>query len=314
MTDKEKYNNLSSFDIKALSSEELKIAIHEWAEGDDVLEEWLWKCYNNGVETKGCHSGGRPYLDIACENAEDKIKQMIDSVNDIDGFSVFITPDGGNPFSGDVFYKPTLCLIFLKTMYRHEGEAIFKTLSSSIDKEETTNSKMSNAIIDLYKFFSGKESELYFRVTNKDGVYTFFIESNSMINFDYYNELFTKVGLELKKEYCGVWHFSSNNIEEFGEKLEKVKNIIINEYNLELPSKYDDRMSFNEMFRFLRRKYIEKYGDDVKYKEFSAEFDKRFHEKEIERSNNKLTKEELWNWVITELKNECSKLNVKKNY
>ena len=311
MTDKEKYNNLSSFDIYSLSNEELKIAIKQWAEGDLVLEELLWKCYKNGVETKGCHSGAMPYLDIAADRSKDKVKQMIDSVSNIDGFSVLISPDGGNPFSGDVFYKPSIGLVFLKTQYEHEGNAIFKTLSSSLDNN-ITNSNMSDAIVDLYSFFAGKESELYFRVINDNGVYTFFIESNSMINFDYFNELFTNIGLELKKDYCGVWHFSSNNIDEFGKKLEKVKNTLVSEYNLPLLDKLDERMSFNEMFRFLRRRFVQKYGDDVKYKEFSNGFDKIFHEKEMEMRKNGQKSNDLWSWVVSELKKEESKLNVNK--
>ena len=39
MTDSEKYNNLTSIDVYSLSPEELKVAIHEWAEGDEAMEE-----------------------------------------------------------------------------------------------------------------------------------------------------------------------------------------------------------------------------------------------------------------------------------
>lgn len=141
MTDKEKYNNLSSIDIYSLSNEELKKAIHEWAEGEPVIEELLWKCYNSGVETRGCHAGGRPYLTISADKSTDKVKNMLASVCDVDGFSIIISPDGGNAFSGDNFYKSDLGIVFLKTMYKDEADEIFKKMITSLDEIEIKHIK-----------------------------------------------------------------------------------------------------------------------------------------------------------------------------
>lgn len=59
-----KYNNIKSIPIDSLSKEELKTAIHEWAEGDDAMERLLWAFYNKGIKTNGCHAGTRPYIGI----------------------------------------------------------------------------------------------------------------------------------------------------------------------------------------------------------------------------------------------------------
>ena len=68
-----KYNSGASIPISSLSDEELKIAIHEWAEGNDSLESLLWKCYKNGIETQGCHSGLNSYLQIGLKSPKDKL-------------------------------------------------------------------------------------------------------------------------------------------------------------------------------------------------------------------------------------------------
>lgn len=312
MTDKEKYNNLSSIDIYSLSNEELKKAIHEWAEGEPVIEELLWKCYNSGVETRGCHAGGRPYLTISADKSTDKVKNMLASVCDVDGFSIIISPDGGNAFSGDNFYKSDLGIVFLKTMYKDEADEIFKKMITSLDEIEIKHNKMVNSIIDLYTFFKEKESDLSFRIILDENIFEFSIEMSSAINYDYYCNIFKNIGLTMEPNNPGIWYFSSNNVDDFESKLEYVKNILIKEYNLELPTKIENGMSFNQMFRLLRRKYIEKYGDDLKFKEFKNEFEKEFNQKEDERFNKIITGEELWQWLEERLQSKELELSSTK--
>ena len=314
MTDKEKYNNLSSIDINSLSTDELKVAIHEWAEGDEILEKLLWNCYNNGVETKGCHSGAMPYIDFSASKNPNKIKNMISDLCDVDGFSVLITPDGGNPFSGDVFYKPALCLVFLKTEYEHDGNEIFSKLSDAVLKDDNPNNLMADALVDLYSFFSYKESELCFRVKYDNGIYRFSAELSGTCNHEYYDELFKNAELQPHTSKVGYeWVYESNNLEEFGKNLVAIKDKITNGFDLELPHKIENNMSFNEMFRILRRKYIKRYGDEVEYRKFSHEFDKRFKEKRFEllkqyEPDTSGVGRILWDWVVYELQNEERKL------
>lgn len=312
MTNKEKYNNLSSFDIYSLSNEELKIAIHEWAEGEPVIEELLWKCYNSGIETRGCHAGGRPYLTISADKSIDKVKNMLTSVCNIDGFSIIISPDGGNAFSGDNFYKADLGIVFLKTMYKDEADKIFKKMTTSLDETEKKHNPMINSIIDLYNFFKEKESELSFRVIFDENIFRFSIEMSSAINYDYYCNIFKNIGLKMEPNNPGIWYFNSKNANDFENKLEYVKNILIKEYNLKLPTTIESGMSFNQMFRLLRRKYIEKYGNDLKFKEFKNIFEKEFDQKEEERFYKNVTGEEFWQWVEASLQSKELELSSTK--
>lgn len=171
---------------------------------------------------------------------------------------------------------------------------------------------MVNSIIDLYTFFKEKESDLSFRIILDENIFEFSIEMSSAINYDYYCNIFKNIGLTMEPNNPGIWYFSSNNVDDFESKLEYVKNILIKEYNLELPTKIENGMSFNQMFRLLRRKYIEKYGDDLKFKEFKNEFEKEFNQKEDERFNKIITGEELWQWLEERLQSKELELSSTK--
>lgn len=296
-----KYNNLSSFDIFKLSDEELKDAIHEWAMEDVSLEKLLWKCYNNGVVTHGCHVGPMSYLSLSADYEVEKVKNMINSVYQTDGFSLLIAPDGGNPFSGDIFYKPDLSIVFLKTHNQKMADELLDKMSCSIDQNVVCDNDIINSFIDLYAFFSGRESDLEFRLNNNNGTYSFSVELHSGYNFDYYDNLFNNTDLVLNKNNFFCWQIVSSDLREFSKKLKEIKNVLIKNYDLDIPNKIEDNMSFNEMFRIIRRKYLSIYGDEVEYKKFSSEFEKEFHKKMEIKSNNNESGNSLWQWVVQEL-------------
>ena len=297
MTDSEKYNNLTSIDVYSLSPEELKVAIHEWAEGDEAMEELLWKCYTSGVETKQSHSGARPYIEISGDRSTEKVKNMIGSVCDVDGFSAIISPDGGNPFSGDTFYKPGIGIAFLKTEYQSEADDIFRRMTKSLDAQSESN-KMIDSFINLYNAFKGKESSLDFRIIFQDGKYQFSTGVAGHYNSEQFNELFGNIGLIPGKfGVMDVWHFESDNIEDFGNKLEYVSNALISNYSFELPDKYDERMSFNEKFLYIRRRFVERDGNDLAYKEFANTFYKEFEQHRKDIAEGKISLEEAENWA-----------------
>ncbi len=297
MTDAEKYNNLSSIDVYSLSPEELKIAIHEWAEGDEAMEELLWKCYNSGVETKQSHAGARPYIEISGDHNVEKVKSLISSVCNVDGFSTRIAPDGGNPFSGDVFYKPGIGIAFLKTEYQSEADEIFRRMTQSLDMQSVPN-KMIDSFINLYNAFKGKESGLDFRITFQDGKYQFSTGVGGRYNLEQFNELFSNIGLTPGKfGVIDVWQFESDNLEDFGNKMEYFTNTLINNYSFELPDRLDEKMSFNERFLYLRRRFIERDGNDLAYKEFSNSFYKEYEQYSQALAEGKISMEEAENWA-----------------
>lgn len=299
MTDREKYNNKSSIDINSLSKEELAVAIREWAEGDPYLEKFLWRCYENNVETMACNSSWI-YIDFSPYSEIEKIKNILDSVSDANGFQIMVKPDGGHPFSGNMFYKTVISLSLINGYTKKENDVFFTRMINSLDKKENSNNKMIDNMFDLCLFFSGKESELSFRLRLENNSYIFMVDLNAKSRYDYYNDIFTKVGMEYVEEDKS-WQISSKDKDDFTRKLSNIKEHLISSYSLNLKDKLDEDMSFNEKFVFLHRKYIEKYGNDTLFMNILSDFEKRMYkeEKRIKMANG--TFEEYNNWLNNEI-------------
>jgi hypothetical protein len=252
---------MKSIPISSIKKEEMAKAIKEWAEGSAHMEQLLWACFNNGVETNGCHAGADPYLGIKVNDSKDKIKKMICSIQEIDGVQVLIMPDGGNPYGGSDFYKPILTLSCF-TPYEKSANDFFDKMKESLTNEKTKEiyeEGLFDSMLDFYDFFAFKESGLVFRSRYESGKYIFAIDSNhSEKNFDYFKKLFEKAGLQKMKkepEYMNFWDISATTAEEFREKMKVCKDVIINEWSLDLPNEITEDMSFNEKARIKRREF-----------------------------------------------------------
>ena len=93
-----KYNNIKSIPIDSLSDEELKIAMKEWAEGDDSMEALLWAFYNKGITTSGCHAGAGSYVSMDYDvDKKGEFSLIMNTVLSFPGSQILIRPDGGNP-------------------------------------------------------------------------------------------------------------------------------------------------------------------------------------------------------------------------
>lgn len=95
-----KYNRMASIPISSLSEQELPIAIKEWAEDNVYMESLLWACYNNGVETDGCHADAFPYIGFHLDSKKEGVLKLLNASQNIKGTSFLVMPDGGNPLSG----------------------------------------------------------------------------------------------------------------------------------------------------------------------------------------------------------------------
>ena len=75
-TPKREWNTGAGIPISSLSQDELKEAIHEWAEGSKELEDILWACYKNDVVTIGSHVDpseiGRFYIQFIIDESNRK--------------------------------------------------------------------------------------------------------------------------------------------------------------------------------------------------------------------------------------------------
>lgn len=260
-----KYNNIKSIPVSSIPKNEIKQAIKEWAEGNSHLENLLWACLNNNIETTGCHVGKNSYLGIIVNDSHDKVKKMLHKAQEFDRATVQVSPDGGNPKSGSDWYKPNLTFSFPVTNEKFANN-IFDSMSESLTDESTkykTKDKAFEHILDFYDFFTGKESNCDFRISHDLGQYTFSIDSfKEEKNLDYFASLFEKSGLNrMKKDPIDSpvdsWTINASTPEEFNEKMIKCKDIIMREWSLELPCEITKGMSFNTKAHIKKREFGE---------------------------------------------------------
>ena len=265
-----KYNNMKSIMIDKLSEKELNIAIKEWAENDNSLEKLLWSCYNNGVQTSGCHVGAYSYLSIHVNDSKKEVIKLLDAFQKIKGTKIVIMPDGGNPFSGEDWYEPGLTFCFQK-LYKKETDEILDSLTDTLNnkKERVIKENFFSKMLELYNFFAYKESGLSFTgYYTEEQNYKFIINLWSKKNkFDYFNNLLSKSGLihesNTENKPFESWSIETNKLEEIIDKTKYCINYIINNYNLELPNSINELTNFHEIALFKKREF----GDSLEGKE-----------------------------------------------
>ena len=262
-----KYNKIKSIPIETIKKEEIPQAIKEWSEGDKSLEKLLWACYNNGIKTSGCHAGSGPYIDFEYQDDFEKIIPIIETAENKVGAQILIMIDGGNPFSGPDWYKPTIG-IHLDTEYKDEVDVFFDELTNSLKNE---NIKNNHSMLRLLEFFSDKESALSLRFMHKEeGKYTFYIESRDIPKnrYDYYKKMFSESGLievvnnsdNLKNRHG--WKIESDNLDDVLSKLNHATNHIISNYSLDIPKSEDEIISFIMLAKYMKRTSSENKFDE----------------------------------------------------
>ena len=265
-----KYNNIKSISINSLSKNEINDAIKEWAENDNSMEKLLWSCYNNGVETTGCHAGNYSYLSLRVNNSKNEVIKLLDTFQKIKDTKIIVYPDGGNPFSGEDWYKPELTFCFNK-LYKDETDKIFDLLAHALNNREQVivEENFFSQILKLYDFFAYKESGLTFDVYyTKDDFYKFAIKLWSKKNqLNYFNNLFSKCDLTLepntKNKPFETWYIKSKNLEEIISKTKNCINYIINNYSMKLPNSINELTSFPEIALLKKREF----GNSIEGKE-----------------------------------------------
>ena len=145
-----KYNNMKTIPISSLSEQELKMAIKEWAEGSEILEQFLWNCHLKQLETNGCHAGKNPFVGFYLNNSEEEIRKILNTIQSMKGSEVFIMPDGGNPFSGKDWYRSVITAS-INTNYRNEANEFFKKLRQAMENfDSNPNKDYRNNLFEIY--------------------------------------------------------------------------------------------------------------------------------------------------------------------
>ena len=253
-----KYNHTNSIPVDSIPKDEIAQAIKEWAEGDEAMERLLWTCYKKGVKTSGCHAGAGPFIDFNYQDKISELSKLIDTTQKIKGSQVIMNSDGGNPFSGPEWYIPNIGLGF-DTEYKEEADVCFDKLNKALETPSKKDNK--HILFRLVEFFIGKESGLDFRFKHtEEDKYEFHIEAFSVGDKrnEYYNEIFTKAGLEavpVDKDFESFheWKIESNSLKDISMKMESVIDYVISNYSYDLPTSEKEIYSFNLVAVFKKR-------------------------------------------------------------
>lgn len=277
-----KYNHIHSIPIESIPKEEIAIAIKEWAEGDEAMERLLWACYENGVKTDGCHTGMCPYLGLKYTGSNDKVIKLLAACINLEESQIFISPDGGNPISGEDWYITNIGIGFETESIEKSGKNL-DTLSSALNNDTSLKEKeLVSLLLKLSDFLVDKESALKLRFNYSENKYSFSIECtpvNEEVSI-YFDKLFKEANFfeaenPVKESKRRFWKIESDNLDDMINKLRKSINYIINNYSLEPPTREEDITDLHQLARFKRKEF----GNDVdSYERFVAWYEQKQEE------------------------------------
>ena len=277
-----KYNHIHSIPIESVPKEEIAIAINEWAEGDEAMERLLWACYENGVKTDGCHTGMCPYLGLKYTGSNDKVIKLLAACINLEESQIFISPDGGNPISGEDWYITNIGIGFETESIEKSGKNL-DTLSSALNNDTSLKEKeLVSLLLKLSDFLVDKESALKLRFNYSENKYSFSIECtpvNEEVSI-YFDKLFKEANFfeaenPVKESKRRFWKIESDNLDDMINKLHESINYIINNYSLEPPTREEDITDLHQLARFKRKEF----GNDVdSYERFVAWYEQKQEE------------------------------------
>lgn len=277
-----KYNHIHSIPIESIPKEEIAIAIKEWAEGDEAMERLLWACYENGVKTDGCHTGMCPYLGLKYTGSNDKVIKLLAACINLEESQIFISPDGGNPISGEDWYITNIGIGFETESIEKSGKNL-DTLSSALNNDTSLKEKeLVSLLLKLSDFLVDKESALKLRFNYSENKYSFSIECtpvNEEVSI-YFDKLFKEANFfeaenPVKESKRRFWKIESDNLDDMINKLRESINYIINNYSLEPPTREEDITDLHQLARFKRKEF----GNDVdSYERFVAWYEQKQEE------------------------------------
>lgn len=254
-----KWNTGASVPVTSLTPEELKDAIHEWAEGCNELEKLLWLCYRKGLETGGCHVGQRNnYLDFyITSQSSERLKKVLWAAETY-GFAETFMMFGGNPYSGPNWYRTVLsvdCLI-----PENVGEFYARISQTLEDETEVFSTRCFGMMTEFAEFFEDKLVNLTFRMRVRNHCeYEFYIEKfKGEYNWNYFDELFGSLGMTKKQREDApfvCWCLKSSSEKEFGDALNIILEGIRAKWSLETPTEIMPDMEFNHKALLMQKKF-----------------------------------------------------------
>ena len=246
------------------------------------MERLLWACYENGVKTDGCHTGMCPYLGLKYTGSNDKVIKLLAACINLEESQIFISPDGGNPISGEDWYITNIGIGFETESIEKSGKNL-DTLSSALNNDTSLKEKeLVSLLLKLSDFLVDKESALKLRFNYSENKYSFSIECtpvNEEVSI-YFDKLFKEANFfeaenPVKESKRRFWKIESDNLDDMINKLRESINYIINNYSLEPPTREEDITDLHQLARFKRKEF----GNDVdSYERFVAWYEQKQEE------------------------------------
>ena len=243
---KSRWNRMVSIPVNSLTHEELKEAIHEWAEGHEELEELLWTCYQEGIETAGSHVGEHGnYFQFYADSNSTKQLNRIFSATESYGFAETHMMFGANPFSGPNWYRTHVdieCLLPEKV-----GEFYYQTALALKDEKQELSARCFPLMLEFAEFFEDKLAGLAFRMkVHNYCEYEFFIEKHGgQHDWSAFDELFGSFGMiQKKRERDDVrfdcWYINGFSEDDFYVTIKTILDGVRNKWNFETPTEIVD--------------------------------------------------------------------------
>lgn len=292
-----KYNTGRSMRIDEIPKEELEQAIKEWSHYDEYMEKLLWKCIEEGVETSGCHPEANPYIDFKVNDSQEKIRRMLNAIQEFVGARVVITDGASNLCGVTSDWDRIKLAIGCNVTEKERIDEVLESLYKAISNNSKRNEKAFEQMLEFYEFFKSKESQLIFYMERPEmDLYDFSIRYQNYYqeNLEFYDRLFKKAGMELTNEEIPTWSIIEKDEEIFAKKVEKAKQIIFEEYTLGLPQTITIGTPNVIAARIKRREF----GDTPEGKE---KFDRWFEEFRAllwKQINNEISYEEVEKFKI----------------
>ena len=256
-----KWNRRDSILVNRLTDEERREAFHEWSEGCEELEKFLWNCFENGVETSGCCKtgcgSGSPYVDFRIETSKPELlKRFLSVAEQADSSQTLIMLSARNVFCGPNWYCERLLVDA-----QMSAEEFFEKLNIAFS-ENSQESGCYHRILEFYDFFKGKGSDPLFRFRKEgnDG-YCFTIEIDKVhSSAEYFKKLYYSTELKNlfharqteEDLYC---EYNCATAEEMNQVIDKTLAILKDEWNWVAPIECTQDMELLEKALIMRQRF-----------------------------------------------------------
>lgn len=256
---KSEWNTGASIPISALTPEELKVAIHEWAEGYDELEDLLWVCHRKGLETAGSHACDQNnyFQFYISESSIEQAKRLL-SATEAYGFGQIFVTFGSNPYSGPNWHRTSFDVSCLRP---EDVRNYFTRMARAVENEQFERTHRAfEFVADFARFFEDKMTGVCLRANVRNhSEYEFFIESHrNEGNWAYFDELFGSLGMtsyRREADQFAAWYIRGSTQEEFYEAMKHVAEGVQTKWSLPVPTEPTDDMGWAEASLIMRQKF-----------------------------------------------------------